>query len=63
MNKKSFWGNCYNCITNFWCCAAAPFKYKRDQIVSWAGPNVLFRFDNVEADVKWFSVREIAALP
>jgi hypothetical protein len=44
-------------------CGAAPFKYKRDQIVSWAGPTVLFRFDNVEADVKWFSVREIAPLP
>jgi hypothetical protein len=44
-------------------CAAAPFKYKRNQRITWAGPMVLFRFDNVEADVKAFSVREIAPLP
>jgi hypothetical protein len=44
-------------------CGAAPFKYKANQIIHWAGPMVLFRFDNVEADVKWFSVREIAPLP
>ena len=43
-------------------CGAAPFHYASDQIITWAGPFVLFRFDNVEADVKWLSVREIAAL-
>ena len=43
-------------------CTAAPFEYKKNQLVLWAGPMVLFRFDNVEADVKSFSVREIAPL-
>jgi hypothetical protein len=44
-------------------CGAAPFGYTQDQKITWAGPLVLFRFDNVEADVKHFSVREIAPLP
>jgi hypothetical protein len=44
-------------------CGAAPFHYAADQIITWAGPSVLFRFDNIEADVKWLSVREIAPLP
>jgi hypothetical protein len=44
-------------------CAGAPFRYTPDQLVTWAGPQVLFRFDNIETDVRWLSVREIAALP
>jgi hypothetical protein len=44
-------------------CAAAPFRYAPDQRITWAGPSVLFRFDNIETDVRWLSVREIAPLP
>jgi hypothetical protein len=44
-------------------CGAAPFNYKNDQIITWAGPHVNWRFDFVSADIKWFSVREIDPLP
>jgi hypothetical protein len=44
-------------------CDAAPFGFAADQLITWAGPWILFRFDNIESDVKWLSVREIAPLP
>jgi hypothetical protein len=44
-------------------CGAAPFAYKPDQIITWAGPFVTFRSDNLVFDFKWASVREIAPLP
>jgi len=43
-------------------CGGAPFRYRSDQRITWAGPNVYFRFDNLETDVKWMSAREIAPL-
>ena len=44
-------------------CGAAPFNYKNDQIITWAGPHVNWRFDFVNVDVKWFSAREVDPLP
>jgi hypothetical protein len=44
-------------------CTAAPFNYQPDQIVTWAGPYVNFRFDFLSTDFKWFSAREIDPLP
>jgi hypothetical protein len=44
-------------------CGATPFAYKPDQIITWAGPFVTFRSDNLVFDFKWASVREIAPLP
>lgn len=44
-------------------CTAAPFSYALDQNVTWAGPNVTFRVDNLIYDFKWASAREIAPLP
>ncbi len=43
-------------------CDAAPFSYKLDQLMTWAGPWVTFRSDSIETDFKWLSVREIAPL-
>ncbi len=40
-----------------------PFQFAADELVTWAGPWILFRFDNIESDVKWLSVREIPPLP
>ena len=44
-------------------CGAAPFNFKQDQLVTWAGPYVNFRFDNLSTDIKWMSAREIDPLP
>jgi hypothetical protein len=44
-------------------CGKPPFDYKADQLVSWAGPYATFRSDNLDYDLKWASVREIAPLP
>jgi hypothetical protein len=44
-------------------CTAAPFFYALDQVITWAGPNVTFRVDNLDYDFKWASAREIAPLP
>src|SRR4051794_31814734 len=44
-------------------CHAAPFRYGDDQIITWAGPYVNFRFDNTSSDIKWFSAREIDPMP
>jgi hypothetical protein len=43
-------------------CGGAPFNYKDDQIINWAGPHVNWRFDFVSVDVKWFSAREVDPL-
>jgi hypothetical protein len=40
-------------------CTQPPFGYTTDQIISWAGPFVIFRADSVAIDLKWLSVREI----
>jgi hypothetical protein len=44
-------------------CGASPFNFKQDQLVTWAGPYVNFRFDNLSTDFKWMSAREIDPLP
>jgi hypothetical protein len=44
-------------------CGNAPYNYKNDQIVTWAGPDVDIRFDNLSSDFKAMSVREIDPLP
>jgi hypothetical protein len=44
-------------------CGEPPFNYTVDQVITWAGPYVLFRIDYLETEAKWFSVREIAPLP
>ena len=44
-------------------CGAPPFGYAEDQLITWAGPTVTFRADNVEYDLKWASVREVEPLP
>ncbi len=48
--------------TNLDGCAEPPYLYTQAQLITWAGPWVLFRFDNIDCDVKWLSVREIAPL-
>jgi hypothetical protein len=40
-------------------CTAAPFRYRRDQVVTWAGPYVNFRFDSLSSDLRSLSAREI----
>jgi hypothetical protein len=44
-------------------CGAAPFSYRGDQLITWAGPHVVLRFDNLASDFKWMSAREIEPLP
>jgi hypothetical protein len=44
-------------------CTSAPYNYKNDQIITWAGPDVDIRFDNLSSDFKAMSVREIDPLP
>ena len=44
-------------------CGGPPFNYKNDQIITWAGPHVNWRFDFVSVDIKWFSAREMNPLP
>jgi len=44
-------------------CGAAPFFYRGDQLITWAGPHVVLRFDNLASDFKWMSAREIDPLP
>jgi len=44
-------------------CTAAPFRFKQDQIITWAGPYVNFRFDRLNTDLRWLSAREIDPLP
>lgn len=44
-------------------CGGPPFNYADDQLVTWAGPYVSFRFDNLSSDLKWLSAREIDPLP
>jgi hypothetical protein len=42
---------------------AAPYSYVRNQLITWAGPFVCFRSDNLAMDFKKLSVREIDRLP
>jgi len=44
-------------------CTGPPFNYQVDQLVTWAGPYINFRFDNLSSDIKWLSAREIDPLP
>jgi hypothetical protein len=44
-------------------CGAAPYGYAQDQIITWAGPSVMFRSDCMGIDFKWLSAREIDPLP
>jgi hypothetical protein len=44
-------------------CNAAPFNYASDQLVTWAGPYVYLRFDNLSSDFKAMGAREIEPLP
>lgn len=44
-------------------CAAPPFSFSRDQLLTWAGPWVIFRSDSLGMDFRWLSVREISPLP
>jgi hypothetical protein len=43
-------------------CTAAPLSYARDQVLTWAGPWVIFRSDSVAMDFRWLSAREIDPL-
>ena len=43
-------------------CTAAPFNYKPDQLMTWAGPWLTFRSDSIGMDFKSLSAREIAPL-
>lgn len=43
-------------------CTAAPFSYQRAQLLTWAGPWVIFRSDSVAMDFRWLSAREIDPL-
>jgi hypothetical protein len=56
-------GGWFATVPNINGCGAAPFAYKPDEIITWAGPFVTFRSDNLVFDFKWASVREIAPLP
>lgn len=44
-------------------CARAPFSFSRDQLLTWAGPWVIFRSDSLGMDFRWLSIREIPPLP
>jgi hypothetical protein len=44
-------------------CGGPPFNYQQDHLVTWAGPYVNFRFDNLSSDLKWLSAREIDPMP
>jgi hypothetical protein len=44
-------------------CDGPPFNFKQDQLITWAGPYVNFRFDNNSSDLRWLSAREIAPMP
>jgi hypothetical protein len=44
-------------------CTDAPFSYTPDQLITWAGPWIVFRSDSVAIDFRWLSAREIAPLP
>ncbi len=44
-------------------CDDAPYGYKAEMVLTWAGPFVTFRADNLDFDFKWASAREIAPLP
>jgi hypothetical protein len=50
-------------IPNMNGCGAAPFGYQVNEIITWAGPWVSFRVDNMTYQFKDLSVREIDALP
>ena len=44
-------------------CDGAPFHYAEDQLITWAGPHVTFRADNLAYDLRSASVREVEPLP
>jgi hypothetical protein len=44
-------------------CTAAPFSYRQNTKITWAGPYVNFRADSLSFDFRWLSAREIDALP
>jgi hypothetical protein len=44
-------------------CTIAPFGYRVDQLIYWAGPWVTFRSDALAIEVSRLSLREIAPLP
>lgn len=44
-------------------CTRAPFSFSHDQLLTWAGPWVIFRSDSLGMDFRWLSVREIPPLP
>jgi hypothetical protein len=44
-------------------CTAAPFSYTPDELLTWAGPWVIFRSDSIAMDFRWLSAREITPLP
>lgn len=44
-------------------CTEAPFSYAADQLITWAGPWIVFRSDSIAIDFRWLSAREIAPLP
>ena len=43
-------------------CTKAPFSYRPDQLITWAGPWLTFRSDSIEVEFKSFSAREIWSL-
>jgi hypothetical protein len=44
-------------------CTTPPFSYRPDQLMTWAGPWLIFRSDSIAVDFRWLSAREIAPLP
>jgi hypothetical protein len=44
-------------------CTQEPFSYQPGQVVTWAGPWLIFRSDSILLDFKWLSARELAPLP
>jgi hypothetical protein len=44
-------------------CTDAPFSFQADQLMTWAGPWVIFRSDSMAIDFRALSAREIAPLP
>lgn len=43
-------------------CTKAPFSYRPDQLITWAGPWLTFRSDSIEIELRWLSAREISSL-
>jgi len=43
-------------------CGSSPFAYSTDQLITWAGPWLIFRSDSIATDFRWLSAREVGPI-